>query len=176
MPATIRVVVFDDARLLFDDVGAGARTSHCRAQEHVDDEHDEEHKPESYAQVQQPRRSDASVGRVVAQGQAAGRLAGLEHEHRRAGGQRAVFRGRVDGELVPDLLLLQLLQLHRGHAVAIGFRTRAPTHFDVALEIQFRAVRKPEHGRQRRVRVPRLWIVLERRDDLRVGRTTAHIQ
>jgi len=51
VPAAVRVVVLDDARLLLDDVGAGARARHRRAQEHVDDEHDEEHEPERYAQV-----------------------------------------------------------------------------------------------------------------------------
>lgn len=172
MPAAVRVVVFDDAGLLFDDVGTGARARHRRAQEHVYDEHDEEHESESYAQVQQPRRPDTPVGRVVAQRQAAGRLAGLEHEHRRAGRQRAVLALRFHRELVPDLLLL-LLQLDCGHAVTIWLRARASAHLDVALEVQFRAVRKPEHGGQRRVRVPRLGVVLERREDLRVGRTTA---
>jgi len=51
VPAAVRVVVFNDAGLLFNDVGAGARARHRQAQEHVDDKHDEEHKPERYAQV-----------------------------------------------------------------------------------------------------------------------------
>lgn len=103
MPAAVRVVVLDDAGLLFDDVGAGARARHCRAQEHVDDEHDEKHEPERYAQVQQPRRPDAAVHRVVAQRQAAGRLTGFQNEHRRAGRQRAVLRLTVRRESVPRL-------------------------------------------------------------------------
>lgn len=108
VPAAVRVVVLDDAWLLFDDVGAGARACHRRAQEYVDDEHDEEHESERYAQVQQPRRPYAPVGRVVAQRQAAGRLTGLQHEHGSAGRQRAVVRLRVlRGERVPVDLLLQ---------------------------------------------------------------------
>lgn len=90
VPAAVRIVVLDDARLLFDDVSAGARARHRRAQEHVDDEHDEEHEPKRYAQIQQPRWPDAAVRRVVAQRQAAGRLTGLQYEHRGAGRQRAV--------------------------------------------------------------------------------------
>jgi len=168
MPAAVRVVVFNDAGLLLDDVGAGARARHRRAQEHVDDQHDEEHEPERYAQVQQPRRPDAAVRRVVAQGQAAGRLAGFQHERGRAGRQRAVFRLRVRRrERVSRLLL-------RGRrTVAIRFRARAPAHLDVALEVQFRAVREPEHRRHRRVGVPGLGIVLERRHRFRVERTTS---
>lgn len=171
VPAAVRVVVLDNAGLLLDDVGARARACHRRAQEHVDDEHDEEHEAERYAQVQQPRGPDA-VGLLVAQRQAAGRLAGLEHEHRGAGRQRAVVRLRVDRERVPGRLLC-LLQ--RGRAVAAGFRARAPAHLDVALEVQFRAVREPEHGRQYGVRVPGLRVVLERRDDLLVDRAAVTI-
>lgn len=92
MPAAIRVVVLDDAGLLFDDVSTGARARHRRAQEHVDDEHDEEHESESYAQIEQPWRPDASFHWVVAQSQAAGHFTGFQHKHGRAGDQRAVFR------------------------------------------------------------------------------------
>lgn len=102
VPAAVRVVVLDDAGLLFDNIGAGARARHRRAQKHVDDEHDEEHEPERDAQVQQPRRSDA-VRRLVTQRQAAGRLARFQHEHRRAGRQCAVFGLRVRRERVSRL-------------------------------------------------------------------------
>lgn len=103
MPAAVRVVVLDNAGLLFDNVGASARARHRRAQKHVDDEHDEEHEPERDAQVQQPWRSDAAVRRLVTQRQAAGRLARFQHEYRRAGRQCAVLGLRVRRERVSRL-------------------------------------------------------------------------
>lgn len=54
MPAPVRIVVLDDTRLLFNDLRSGAGTSHRRAQEHVDDEHEQEHQAKRNAQVQQP--------------------------------------------------------------------------------------------------------------------------
>lgn len=54
MPATIRIVVFDDRRLLLDNVGPGAAAGHRRAKEYVDYEHDEEQNAESYCQPEQP--------------------------------------------------------------------------------------------------------------------------
>lgn len=103
VPTAVRVVVLDNAGLLFDDVSAGARARHRRAQKHVDDEHDEEHEPERYAQVQQPRRPDTAVRRVVAEREATGRLSGFQHEHGRAGRQRAVLRLRISRERVSHL-------------------------------------------------------------------------
>lgn len=134
MPAAVRVIVFDDARFLFDNVGAGARARHRRAQEYVDDEHNEEHEPERYAQVQKPRWPDAAIRGIVAQRQAAGRLAGLQHEYGRAGRQRAVLRLRVHREPVPGRLL-QLLYGGRRRTVTVGLRTRTPANLDVTLEV-----------------------------------------
>lgn len=134
VPAAVRVVVFDDAGLLLDNVGTGARARHRRAQEYVDNEHNEEHEPERYAQVQEPRWPDAAVRGIFAQRQAAGRLAGLQHEHGRAGRQRAVLRLRVHREPVPGRLLLLLYGRQR-RTVAVWLRTRAPAHLDVTLEV-----------------------------------------
>lgn len=49
MPRSVRIVFFDDAGFLLDDFSFGARARHGRAEEHVDDQHDNEEDPESDA-------------------------------------------------------------------------------------------------------------------------------
>lgn len=56
MPGAIRVILFYDAGLFFDDFGLGTRAGHGRAEEHVDDEHNQEEDAESDAQIEQPQR------------------------------------------------------------------------------------------------------------------------
>ena len=53
MPAAVGVVVLETGVLL-DHLGLGTRARHGRAQEAVDDHHDEEEQAERDAQVQQP--------------------------------------------------------------------------------------------------------------------------
>jgi hypothetical protein len=56
VPGAVRVILFYDAGLLFDDFGLGTRAGHGRAEEHVDDEHNQEEDAESDAQIEQPKR------------------------------------------------------------------------------------------------------------------------
>lgn len=60
MPGPVRVVVLDDARFLLDYFCPGARARHRRAQEDVDDEHDEEEDAQSDGEPKQPRGMDAT--------------------------------------------------------------------------------------------------------------------
>lgn len=52
MPTSIRIIIFNNTRFFFDYFGSGAGASHGRAQENIDDQHDEEKNTKSYAQPQ----------------------------------------------------------------------------------------------------------------------------
>lgn len=61
MPTPVGVVVLYYTGFLLYDLCACAGTRHGRAEEHVDDEHDQEHETKRNAEVEQPGRSDAAV-------------------------------------------------------------------------------------------------------------------
>lgn len=42
VPAAVRIVILDDRRLFLDNVGPSTAAGHRRAQEYIDNEHDEE--------------------------------------------------------------------------------------------------------------------------------------
>lgn len=52
MPAPVRVIIFYYAGFLLYDFSPSTGTCHCRTEEDVDNEHDEEHDSKCYAQVQ----------------------------------------------------------------------------------------------------------------------------
>ena len=61
VPAAVWIVVLDDRGLLLDDLGARAAARHRRAEEDVDDEHDQQENAESYRQPEQPARVHSAV-------------------------------------------------------------------------------------------------------------------
>lgn len=67
VPGSVRIVFFNDGRLLLNHLRLGARTSHGGAEEDVDDEHDQEEDSESDAEVKEPERLDPSDGRYGGQ-------------------------------------------------------------------------------------------------------------
>lgn len=97
MPAPVRIVVLYDAGLFLDNLGPRARASHGRAQEYVDDEHEEEEDPQGDGQPQQPRGVHSSD--VVAKFLGSGRLTRIQHEDARGGHEDAVVG--VEGSGVP---------------------------------------------------------------------------
>jgi len=65
MPTSVRIIIFNDTRFFFDYFGSGAGAGHGRAQENIDDQHDEEKNTKSYAQPQKPTGVNAPS--IVAQ-------------------------------------------------------------------------------------------------------------
>lgn len=78
MPRPIRIIIFNNTRLLLDNLSPGASARHSRTQEDVDDQHDEEEDAQSDGQPQQPRRMHASVFTEFWDQR---RLAGVQDEH-----------------------------------------------------------------------------------------------
>jgi len=56
VPGSVGIVLFDNAGFFLDDLSFGARAGHGRAEEYVNDQHDDKQDPESDAQVEQPQR------------------------------------------------------------------------------------------------------------------------
>lgn len=54
VPATIRIVIFDDGWFLLDGIGPGATAGHRGTEEYVDNEHDEEQNAKNHGQPEQP--------------------------------------------------------------------------------------------------------------------------
>ncbi len=72
VPGSIGIVLFDDRRLLLNDLRLGARAGHSGAQEDVDDQHDQEENSESDAEVKKPQWLDPSDGRYGGQRRGSG--------------------------------------------------------------------------------------------------------
>lgn len=72
VPGSIGIVLFDDRRLLLNDLRLGARAGHRGAQEDVDDQHDQEENSESDAEVKKPQWLDPSDGRYGGQRRGSG--------------------------------------------------------------------------------------------------------
>lgn len=63
MPGSVRIVFFDDGRLLLDDFRFGTGARHGRTEEHVDDEHNQEEDTEGDAKVEEPKRLNPGARR-----------------------------------------------------------------------------------------------------------------
>lgn len=90
MPRPIRIIILNDTRLLLNNLRACTCARHRRAQENINNQHDQEEYAEGDGQPQQP--GGMYSGRF-AQFRDEGRLAGVQHEDASGGHHDTVLVG-----------------------------------------------------------------------------------